>query len=222
MQVDPLADKYPGWSPYNYCLNNPVSIIDPHGDTVKILNEEIKAGHDAAYNKKDADGNYINTQYRTQYDLLNASDVVYNVINGDLGGNNGGTITLGDFGTTDGKEVTITLDMKHGATIGGELSHEFGHGVQFEKNEISFGFKDGKWWTQNTGFRRELAAFEGQQDPPKWTEYSLAKKIGMLNILYKGLNNKSLESVNYEPPLTNPGGQLIIRNSTNFVIYPAK
>ncbi|MEO7311334.1 MAG: RHS repeat-associated core domain-containing protein [Chitinophagaceae bacterium] len=29
--VDPMADKYNTWSPYTYCLNNPVITIDPDG-----------------------------------------------------------------------------------------------------------------------------------------------------------------------------------------------
>jgi RHS repeat-associated protein len=31
LQVDPLAGKFPGLSPYNYTLNNPVKNIDPNG-----------------------------------------------------------------------------------------------------------------------------------------------------------------------------------------------
>ncbi|HSW55463.1 MAG TPA: hypothetical protein VLH59_10250 [Ignavibacteriaceae bacterium] len=31
MSVDPLADQYPGWSPYNYTLNNPLIYVDPNG-----------------------------------------------------------------------------------------------------------------------------------------------------------------------------------------------
>ena len=32
--VDPRAEKYYDHSPYNYCLNNPVLLIDPNGDTI--------------------------------------------------------------------------------------------------------------------------------------------------------------------------------------------
>ncbi|MFC1480822.1 M91 family zinc metallopeptidase [Candidatus Neomarinimicrobiota bacterium] len=35
-QVDPLWQKYPGWSPYNYALNNPLKYVDPDGREVRV------------------------------------------------------------------------------------------------------------------------------------------------------------------------------------------
>jgi len=34
LSVDPLSDKYPSHSPYNYTMNNPVMLIDPNGMNV--------------------------------------------------------------------------------------------------------------------------------------------------------------------------------------------
>jgi len=49
--VDPMSDKYPSWSPFTYCLNNPVRLIDPNGcesdepiNLINIKNDKINDG----------------------------------------------------------------------------------------------------------------------------------------------------------------------------------
>ncbi len=37
LSVDPMSDKYPSMSPYNYCANNPVILVDPDGEEVWLL-----------------------------------------------------------------------------------------------------------------------------------------------------------------------------------------
>ena len=34
LSVDPMSDEYPSMSPYNYCANNPIKLIDPDGRIV--------------------------------------------------------------------------------------------------------------------------------------------------------------------------------------------
>ena len=36
LSVDPMSDKYPGVSPYVYCANNPVKLVDPDGREIWI------------------------------------------------------------------------------------------------------------------------------------------------------------------------------------------
>ena len=53
LSVDPLAEKYPGWSPYNYTLLNPVNLVDPDGRSVaKPLDwyQNLETGNTEWYN----------------------------------------------------------------------------------------------------------------------------------------------------------------------------
>ena len=44
--MDPLSDKYPSMSPYAYCANNPVILVDPDGESpVKAILSAVKISH---------------------------------------------------------------------------------------------------------------------------------------------------------------------------------
>ena len=40
LSVDPMSDKYPSLSPYVYCADNPVKLVDPNGEDVWIVGED--------------------------------------------------------------------------------------------------------------------------------------------------------------------------------------
>ena len=43
--VDPMAEKYYPWSPYTYCLDNPIKYVDNNGETPRIYVETKGFGH---------------------------------------------------------------------------------------------------------------------------------------------------------------------------------
>ena len=49
LSVDPMSDKYPNLSPYNYCAWNPLRLIDPNGEEIVIKDGDntyyYKNGH---------------------------------------------------------------------------------------------------------------------------------------------------------------------------------
>lgn len=44
LSVDPMAEKYPGWSPYNYTLQNPLKYVDPDGRFVETAWDLVSLG----------------------------------------------------------------------------------------------------------------------------------------------------------------------------------
>src|SRR5690606_2499895 len=55
--VDPLADEFPSWSPYNYVMNNPLSLVDPTGKAAECPDppcnpvSEVIAQGEALFNR---------------------------------------------------------------------------------------------------------------------------------------------------------------------------
>lgn len=51
LSVDPMADKYPSLSPYTYCGNNPVKLVDPDGDSLINYYDRIVKTAQEQYNR---------------------------------------------------------------------------------------------------------------------------------------------------------------------------
>ncbi len=146
LSVDPMADKYPGVSPYAYCAWNPVKLVDPDGRTIWIEDGsgtkiEYKVNMDPV-GDKDAS---------TQIGLLNkmySTDLGMELLDVLMESNNDYYITNESSSVTG---TCNTTKYGNGAKLkmGGNndllnISHELFHAYQYEcgfggatyKNEV--------------------------------------------------------------------------------------
>jgi len=65
--VDPLADKYPSWSGYNYVYNNPLKNIDPNGKEIWVFYEEAVKDKKSGNVKLNKDGSIKTRTQSVQY-----------------------------------------------------------------------------------------------------------------------------------------------------------
>ncbi|MBR4647131.1 MAG: RHS repeat-associated core domain-containing protein [Bacteroidales bacterium] len=78
LSVDPMSDKYPSLSPYVYCADNPVKLVDPNGEEIVIFVNKTKY----TYNGKDfvdGNGNVANFNKNSfEYRVLSDLNKLYN------------------------------------------------------------------------------------------------------------------------------------------------
>lgn len=71
-QPDPLAEKYHPLSPYIFCANNPINLIDPTGENICILHDEGVVGHLAMLIQGD-DGKWMYYSFNGVNAVINSS-----------------------------------------------------------------------------------------------------------------------------------------------------
>ena len=75
LSVDPMSDKYPSLSPYTYCANNPIKLVDPDGRKIGDVDEASQAKINALTDRNSAD---YSRAFTRQYRRLERSKQVYN------------------------------------------------------------------------------------------------------------------------------------------------
>ncbi|MFC1226681.1 RHS repeat domain-containing protein [Pedobacter sp. BG31] len=154
--VDPLAEKYPSWTPYNYAVNNPVNYIDLDGRDIDPASQR-EWDKQKAYVTKERD------RLQKRSDKLTAkaekkgwsADKLANKMGniGDRVNSLNGTLNtlgilenssqmyslktgaVGEGGTTL-DPTTGNIVFSFGSTA--NFVHETAHGGQFEAGEIAF------------------------------------------------------------------------------------
>ena len=100
LSVDPMSDKYPSFSPYVYCANNPIKLVDPNGEEIVITSTTDDNGNTSVHIK--FTGILVNKSSKnyTKEDLNKLKNTISNSIKEKYSG---------DFG--DGVTVTTSVDI---------------------------------------------------------------------------------------------------------------
>jgi len=72
--VDPMADKYPHLSPYNYCENNPIMLVDPDGRSSSSPNDYSVDDNGNIKLEKITDDNFDMLYKKSDYEKQNLSN----------------------------------------------------------------------------------------------------------------------------------------------------
>ena len=127
LSVDPMASKYPSLSPYSYCANNPIKLVDPNGEDWIIDGIRYLPGQNCPDEVSESTRDKWNTMneiYKTKngqtlIDAMNGDDCHYNVSS---------DIKSSGQGSFSPKDKTIYLNGNDKSV--GTLAHEMFHAYQ--------------------------------------------------------------------------------------------
>ena len=117
LSVDPMASKYPSLSPYVYCANNPIKLVDPNGEEVWIVGDEWESAFNSLQQGTNLElsiedgvvkivgGKVLNDNDQQLYDAINDNSVIAKINASDEMPNPEG-----------GENLQTTTGHCHGAT----------------------------------------------------------------------------------------------------------
>jgi len=138
LSVDPLSDKYPNVSPYVYCANNPVRLVDPDGREWEIEGICYIPGssYDGDNETVRAEWNSMNEIYATTegkkvIDAMNEQGVLYSITSDYCPS----ATSVGGAYQSKGDGTGGTIYLNGNAKSVGPLAHEMFHGYQDFKGQ---------------------------------------------------------------------------------------
>jgi hypothetical protein len=127
LSVDPRADKYLGWSPYNYVMGNPIRNTDPRGDTVRVTGSEsannrfngiVNRGLDGFYTGSiGADGTFSLTATGKEGTMNKQQKAFFKILSRAVDAKEITTLNVFDHADKESKDIRIGDAAVHGIDV---------------------------------------------------------------------------------------------------------